>query len=125
MPEYLCAIAICLADWGAASSHMCYRTRTMWISNEPDRQFTTVDTYDLAPVRLPFYNIPLRVFGDMFHLIAGLRYIPMLLLMWVSYGWQWEWWLGTAGAVWIGWQVLKRIHGKSHWGWGPWERWMK
>ena len=102
MNEYLCAIAILLADWGAAASHMAF------------------DRFELKP----FYARRIPIWSDPWHLISGLRYIPMLLLMWVSYGWQWEWWLGTAVVCQIGWYALKRLHRKD-WGHSVLNRWMK
>jgi hypothetical protein len=106
-------IAILLADWGAAASHMAY---------------------DISR-RKPFYDRPIPIWGDMFHLIAGLRYIPILLLVWYGFGWHdlnaglsddsWGvalWTAGTALVDWHGWLVLKKVHSKP-WGSGVWERW--
>jgi len=85
------AVLICLSDWGCAASHMAFSDYTM---------------------RSPYWRrIP--VFGDVFHLVAGLRYLAMGVLAVVVFGYQWEWYLGTALLNSLGWQLLKRLHGKD------------
>ena len=101
--ELAAAIAICLADWGAAASHMAHNKGYTWM--EP-------------------YPYPLLIFGDVWHFVAGFRYLPMALLAWLAFGLQWEWWVATALVNSIGWYLLKRLHGKiDKWGWQP--RWLK
>ena len=124
MIELAAAIAIVLADWGAGASHMCYLTRIGWIMDTPEKQFSAVDTSDIRPVRMPFYNKPMPIWGDRWHFIAAWRYLPMALLAWMAFGYQWEWWVGTALVNSIGWYGLKVAHGKvDRWGWQP--RWLK
>ena len=88
MTDYIIvSAAILLADWGAASSHMAY---------------------DVA-IRKPFYDEKLPIFGDPWHLIAGLRYLPLGLL---AFTLPWPWIVGVAVVNWIGWQCLKKVHNK-------------
>lgn len=107
------AAAICLADWGCAMSHMAFDVQR----------------------RKPVYDAYVPLWGDFYHFVAALRYIPMLLLARLAYGpfytctflgWSLPvlrieihtnafWWIGTAVVNFLGWQVLKRIHGKQ-WG---------
>ena len=102
MTELLAAIAILLGDWGCAMSHMAFKRV----------EFTRL------------YNEPCRFFGDHWHFVASWRYLPMALLAWMAFGYQWEWWVGTALVNSIGWYGLKVAHGKvDRWGWQP--RWLK
>jgi len=108
----LAAIAIVLADWGTACAHMAYTVGR----NKGD--------WWVGPTRLPFYDHKLPVFGDVWHLVAGFRYLPMGLLAWMAWGWEWEWYVGSAVVDSLGWYGLKVLHGKVEaWGWKP--RWMK
>ncbi len=116
--ELLAAAAICAGDWGCAASHMAFDAWTM---------------------RMPYWKrIP--IWGDVYHLVAGLRYLPMVLLAWLAFGnplegWMWDdpkitipesflWYLGTAVVNSLGWQGLKRLHGKDYWGKPRWWRQM-
>jgi len=113
----LAAIAIVLADWGTACAHMAY------ISYRQSAWPTHV-VVQCEPRRLPFYDRKLPIFGDVWHLVAGFRYLPMGLLAWMAWGWEWEWYVGSAVVDSLGWYGLKVLHGKVEaWGWKP--RWMK
>lgn len=114
--ELLTALVILAGDWGAAASHMAYTTNRLLIPGGI--------WMEVSPKRLPFYERKIPIFGDVWHLIAGFRYIPMALLAWLSWGTQWEWYVGTALVNSLGWLALKALHGKlPAWGWKP--RWMK
>jgi hypothetical protein len=102
MAELIVCIAICLSDWGAAASHM---------------------SFDQLRFK-PFYARKIPIWGDVWHGIAGLRYVGLGLLAWLGFGLQWEWYLITAGVNQVGWYTLKRLHGKQ-WGTGVWSRWFK
>jgi len=119
MIEIAAALAILAADWGAASSHMCYVNQNVvtWDAGVVTRSEMR------GPKRLLFYDRRLPVFGDFYHLIAGLRYLPMGLLAWVTWS-TWEWYVGTAAVNSLGWLLLKVWHGKVEaWSWKP--RWLK
>jgi len=125
MTELLAALTILLADWGAASSHMAYTTQL--VIPEGDETIYKGDLLHMerrGPKRLPFYDQRLPIFGDVWHLVAGLRYCALVALAVVVFGYQWEWYLGTAAVNSLGWYVLKVAHGKvGAWGWEP--RWLK
>lgn len=86
---------LCIGDWGCAASHMAFRSYT-WS----------------AP-----YSRRLPIFGDVWHLVAGLRYLPMGLLAYLTL--EWGEIALTAVVNYAGWQVLKRLHRKD-WGWHRW-----
>ena len=125
-------IAVCLSDWGAASSHMAFRlvgfqecAACAANPGSPVLCSSCLHNRYRAGRRLsPFYARRLPVFGDVWHLVGGLRYLCMVLLVAGVYGFHWKWWLATAVVNWAGWQLLKRIHRKD-WGHGVWERWLK
>jgi len=94
-------VTICLGDWGAAASHMAFDTLVFKAG----------------------YAHQLPVFGDVWHLTAGLRYLPMGFLAVFCFTREWKWWAATAVVDWAGWQILKILHNKD-WGWGVWERWL-
>jgi len=125
--ELLAAIAILAADWGTAATHMAY-------TNSRVTSLDGAEIHWVGPTRLPFYDRKLPIFGDVWHLVGGLRYVPMVLLAWIAFGpgiWYWDgwhcdpiataWYLGTALVNSIGWQVLKKLHRKN---W-PLHRWFK
>ena len=123
--ELAAAIAICLADWGCAASHMCYTTQL--VIPQGDDLICKGDLLYVerrGPKRLPFYDRKLPIWGDVYHLVTGLRYLPLALLAWLAFGYQWEWWVGTAIVNSLGWLVLKVAHGK-HRQWGLMPRWLK
>lgn len=95
------AVAICLSDWGAAASHMAF----------DQIQFK------------PFYGEPVPLMGDVWHVVAGFRYIALALLAMLVFRARLIWYVATCFACWLGWQLLKLAHGKD-WGWGVWERWL-
>tara|TARA_Y100000310_G_scaffold295670_1_gene327248 strand:+ start:458 stop:820 length:363 start_codon:yes stop_codon:yes gene_type:complete len=119
MSELLAAIVILLADWGTACTHMAYRNRII------DAQGVRLSEY-MDPVRMPFYNIPLPIFGDVWHLFGAVRYLAFGMLAYLSFGIDPEdpaWWapyLATALVDYAGRQVLKRLHRKD---W-PLHRWL-
>tara|TARA_R110000824_G_scaffold94268_3_gene227595 strand:+ start:1451 stop:1756 length:306 start_codon:yes stop_codon:yes gene_type:complete len=98
--ELLAALSICLADWAMASSHMAYKTG----------QWHT------------WYCKPIPVLGDRFHAASDFRYPALCLLAFLAFGTQWYWYVGTASCNFIGWQTLKRLHGKD---WGIFRRWFQ
>ena len=99
--RFMGMLAILLADWGTAASHMA---------------FTSFTFYD-------FYAQPNIIWGDIWHAVAGLRYGALLTLAILLFEKEWRWYMVTGGLNWIGWQTLKALHGKE-WGWGVWERWL-
>jgi len=101
MIEIMTLIAICLSDWGAAASHM---------------------SFDKLVFK-PFYEKKLQVFGDVWHLVGGLRYVGLGLLAYLGFGTQWKWYVAAALINQVGWYILKRVHGKE-WGMGVWNRWI-
>lgn len=108
----LTMILICAADWGCAASHMAFTSQL--IIREGDRTIRKGDILNMerrGPRLLPFYSRKLPVFGDVWHLIAGLRYLPLAYLAWLTQ--PWEWMLATAVVNSVGWQILKRVHGKD------------
>lgn len=92
--ELLAAACICLGDWMCACSHMAY------------------EYYGWKE----FYRQPSLIWQDRWHLFAAGRYLPMVLLAWLAFEYQWGWYLGTAAVNFAGWQICKRIHGKP-WPW--------
>ena len=134
--ELLALFAICIADWGCAASHMAYvSTKVPWYT-EGGKYCGVLSEIPLK--RLPFYDRRIPIWGDVYHLIAGLRYLPMALLAWLAfgnpfdqwrlvwYGWDnWPYWytlwydadvlwyIATASINGAGWQILKRVHGKD------------
>lgn len=122
---HITAICLLLADWGAAASHMAYVNS--YITTEDIGQTLPTrpkKTYTIVPRMHPFYARKLPLFGDVFHLVAGLRYPVMVLVAVVAYWDAWFWYAGIAGANSVGWFVLKVLHGKvGAWGWKP--RWLR
>lgn len=98
--EPLICLVICLSDWGCAASHMALK----------DYAF-----------RSP-YGARVRLFGDLWHVIGGLRYLGLGALAFYAFETLWHWYVITAVTNSLGWYALKRLHGKD-WGWKP--TWLK
>lgn len=108
--EMVAAVAIVVADLGCAASHMAYVSTFVPELAGWEREGKTLE---IPPMRLPIYDKHLPVCGDLWHLVAGLRYVALGMLAWLAFGWEWEWYLGTALINSIGWQGIKRLHGKD------------
>ena len=119
MTELLTMLAIVVSDLGAAASHMAYRTSRIEVEG-----VVATKTIWVPPSRLPFYDRPLPLFRDVWHLVAGLRYVGLTALAVVVFQWDWRWYLLTAFINGGGWMVLKILHGKSK-QWGLIPAWMK
>tara|TARA_R110000787_G_scaffold47246_2_gene114457 strand:+ start:1847 stop:2149 length:303 start_codon:yes stop_codon:yes gene_type:complete len=100
MIEALAALSICLADWAMASSHMAYESG-QWHK---------------------WYRKPIPVLGDRFHAASDFRYPALVLLAVLAFKWQVGWYAATAVCNFIGWQYLKKLHGKD---WGIFRRWFQ
>lgn len=117
---HITALFILLADWGTACSHMAYVNTYLFGSpDEPNKTMVSV-----PPNMSPFYARKLPVVRDVFHLIAGLRYLVMVLVAVVVYWDSWLWYAGIALVNYAGWLVLKKLHGKP-WGWGLIDLWTR
>jgi hypothetical protein len=122
MTELIAFAAICISEGGIASSHMAYTTQK--VHSATWGSVTGYPWVEKGPKMLPFYARKIPIWGDVWHLIAGFRYVAFTALAWMAFGWQWKWYVANAITCSLIWAVLKVAHGK-HTKWGLAPRWLK